>query len=107
MLPIVKQIAEEFKAELQKLYGNDFAELILFGSYARGDYHDESDIDFAVVLKKAVVKSIAEILRTSDLSTSLSLKYNVSLSTFPTAATKIKNSMQGIYQEIRREGILI
>lgn len=29
----------------------DPARVILFGSYARGNYHEESDIDIAVILK--------------------------------------------------------
>jgi predicted nucleotidyltransferase len=107
MLPIIKQIAEEFKDELQRLYGDEFAELILFGSHARGDFHEESDIDFAVVLKDKTVRTTPEIFKTSPISTALGLKYGVSLSTFPTAYDKIKNSMQGIYQEIRKDGIII
>ena len=30
--------------------------VILFGSYARGDYHDDSDIDVLVILKKETMK---------------------------------------------------
>jgi uncharacterized protein len=73
MLPIIDQVANEYKANLQSLYGDELAELVLFGSYARGDYHDESDIDFA-------------------LHTSLQKK---------------QTSMQGVYQDIRKEGIII
>lgn len=29
----------------------DYAKIILFGSYAKGDYHRDSDIDVAVILK--------------------------------------------------------
>ncbi len=29
----------------------DFVKIILFGSYAKGNYNDDSDIDIAVVLK--------------------------------------------------------
>ncbi len=51
MLPIIHQVANEYKASLQNLYGNELVELVLFGSYARGDYHEESDVDFTVVLR--------------------------------------------------------
>ncbi|MFN0014530.1 MAG: nucleotidyltransferase domain-containing protein [Saprospiraceae bacterium] len=44
-------IAQAVKAELQRLYGDRLAKVILYGSYARGDFHEESDIDFLVVLK--------------------------------------------------------
>ena len=107
MLPIVQQIATEFKAELQKLYGDELAELILFGSHARGDFHDESDIDFAVVLKNPATRAAPEIFKISYSSADLSLKYGLMISTFPTSYDKVHHSMQGIYKEIRNDGIII
>jgi len=35
----------------------EFSEAWLFGSYARGNQHDDSDIDLAIVLKDNVVHS--------------------------------------------------
>ena len=40
MSPIVQQIAAEFKAELQKLYGEELSALVLFGSHAKGDFKE-------------------------------------------------------------------
>lgn len=57
MLSAVQQIANEFKAELYKVCGDELASLILFGSHARGDFHQDSDIDFAVVLKNPATTS--------------------------------------------------
>ncbi len=45
------------KSELQTLYGKRLAKLILYGSYARGDQHEGSDIDFLVVLKDDDIKT--------------------------------------------------
>lgn len=105
MLPQVKQIAKEYKAGLQKLYGDDLAELILFGSHARGDFHNESDIDFALVLRRQPICPAEEILKISNLSLTLELKYGVTLSTLPVSAEKKQLSVQGVYSDIREEGI--
>jgi uncharacterized protein len=107
MLPIVQQIANEFKIELEKLYGDELAELILFGSHARGDFHDESDIDFAVVLKNPETRGAPEIFKISSVSTKLGLKYGLMISTFPISSERVHNSTQGIFQEIRKDGIAI
>lgn len=61
-------IAAEFKRGLQAIYGDGLANLILFGSYARGDFHAESDLDFAIVLKDPATRTAAEIIRLSPLS---------------------------------------
>jgi len=107
MLSIVHQIANEYKASLQNLYGNELAELVLFGSYARGDNRDESDLDFAIVLRDTNTRPAAEIAKTSAIGSRLSIKYGIMISSLPTTLHKKQTSMQGIYQEIRKDGILI
>jgi uncharacterized protein len=107
MLPIISQIAKEYKANLQNLYGDELAELILFGSYARETNHPESDIDFAIVFRSSTSRPAIEIAQTSAISSKLSLKYGLMVSSFPTSLQKKQSSMQGIYQEIRKEGIII
>jgi hypothetical protein len=107
MLPIIQQISNEFKAGLLDIYGDELESLILFGSYARGDYHQESDIDYAFVLKQTEVDDYDEIKKTSRIAVSLGMKYGFILSTFPTSDDKMKTSMGGVYQNIRREGIPI
>lgn len=52
MAPVVEQLGREYKTSLQNFYGNEFVELVLFGSHARGDFHEESDLDFAIVLRE-------------------------------------------------------
>jgi predicted nucleotidyltransferase len=107
MISLVQQIASEYKSKLQSLYGADFVELILFGSHARGDFHDESDIDFALVLRKPRLRPSEEVFKTSPISTELELKYGLMLSTLPVSLEKKQGSQQWVYQAIREEGIVI
>jgi uncharacterized protein len=103
----IKHIAEDYKVILQNLYGNELAELVLFGSYARGDQHEYSDLDFAIVLQNPQILSSAELKKIVPFSSKLSLKYGITISSLPISFEKKKNSMQGIYQEIRKEGIIV
>jgi predicted nucleotidyltransferase len=107
LIPIIQNIATEFKTNLREIYGDSLADVILYGSYARGDFHDESDVDFAVVLKQSEINPVKEIYKTAPVSTVLGLKYNLILSTLPISDNKLRTSMQGLYQNIRREGISI
>lgn len=107
MLPIVKQIALEFKAELQKLYGDNLAALILFGSHARGDFHEESDVDFAVVLKEIETTPGREIFRISPISVDLDSKYGRYVSFLPLTNKKLTESRLSIHRFIKSEGIPI
>lgn len=107
MLPIIRQIAVEFKAELQKLYGDNLAELILFGSHARGDYHEESDIDFAVVLKDDKTTGYSELSDICPLSVDLMLKHNQVVSFLSVSQQRLSESRLLIHRFIKTEGIPI
>jgi predicted nucleotidyltransferase len=102
----IQQLAQEYKLRLQALYGDDLVELVLFGSYARGDFHEESDIDFALVLRNKNRPS-AEIFNTSPIASELSLKYGLMISTLPVSVEKKRSSMQWVYRNIRTEGIIV
>jgi predicted nucleotidyltransferase len=107
MLPIIYQVANEYKTNLQNLYGNDLVEVILFGSYARGDNHEESDVDFAVILRDPHTLTASNKIKTSVIDSRLSLKYGLMLSSLLTSFHKKQTSIQGVYQEIRKDGIVI
>ena len=47
----VSIISEQMKECYKSVYGGDIVEIILYGSYARGDYSSESDIDIVAIVK--------------------------------------------------------
>ncbi len=73
------QLLKELKAGLSDLYKNQLRGVYLFGSYARGDQDDESDVDILIILTR-YENYRAEIEHTSELVSTLSLKYDVSIS---------------------------
>lgn len=46
IMPVsMKTLLEQYTKILQKIYGKHLKSVILYGSYARGDYREDSDID--------------------------------------------------------------
>ena len=43
-------ILEQYVAEIKKIYGSHLKSVILYGSYARGDYTPDSDIDIMILV---------------------------------------------------------
>jgi len=73
-------ILKEFIIECKNSFKDMLNDVRLFGSYARGDYNIDSDIDVMVILNMDeinVKKSRHEVCRIAAM---LELKYNVSLS---------------------------
>lgn len=56
-------IANKYANAVKSKY--DFVKIILFGSYAKGNFHEDSDIDIAVILKdyKNLIDIQLELMR--------------------------------------------
>ena len=100
----LKLVLDEFKIELRRLYGDCLKDIILYGSYARGDARDESDIDVMVVLRDMVTPG-REIDRMIDMITDINLKYGVLLAVVPVSEEKFLRVNSPLLLNVRREGI--
>jgi predicted nucleotidyltransferase len=72
-------LLNNFRAALEAVYGDRLQGLYLYGSFARGDYDSESDIDLLVVLDDFSSYG-QEVERTDDLASRCSLEWGASIS---------------------------
>lgn len=100
----VLAIVREFRERLEPLYGDRLKGVYLYGSYARGDADDDSDIDVAVVLEGTVNRS-EERWRVSDLASELSLRDNCLLTVFFLSEAEFRQQPYAVHRSIAREGV--
>ena len=50
MLQTMQSLIEQYITEIKKIYGTHLRKVILFGSYARGDFRPDSDVDIMILL---------------------------------------------------------
>ena len=85
------------------------ARIILFGSYARGDYVEESDVDLMIVLdcNADEVKKLRGI--TAKMASDISLKYGIFLSVLLRDKKQFEDNLDFLpfYRNIAREGVAI
>ena len=100
----IEEVLREFKKEIRKLYGERLKEVILYGSWARGEATEESDIDLLVVLGGEVAPG-REIDRMIDIITEMNLKYGVLISVHPVSEDDFHKLKSPLLINVRREGV--
>lgn len=91
--------------KLGALYGKRFRGLVLFGSYARGEAHEGSDVDLLLLLDGPVDPD-RELLRIEPIKWPLSLENGITLSIFPVDREEYERGERLFLRTARREGIL-
>ncbi len=102
----LRAVLRELKAGLEDLYGDRLVRVILYGSHARGDAGEDSDIDILIVLK-GEVKAGEEIRRSSRLIAELSLRYDTLLSRMFISETDFDERQLPLIRNVRREGVVL
>lgn len=100
------EILERVKERFQSIYQEELSHLVLFGSQARGDPREDSDIDVLVVLKnknnsKGRHQKIIEFI--SDLC----LEYNALVSCIYIDEVQFAKEESPLLINIRNEGIIL
>lgn len=101
------QILKEVFDQCSPIFDNKITEAFLYGSYARGDYHAESDIDILLVVAVDSSSIASARNQLAAITSRLSLKYDI------TVSVAVKPSAQFIryadvlpyYKNVLEEGI--
>ena len=100
----IRIIINELHNCLKQVYGTRLNQVILFGSQARGDAEEGSDIDILVVLNGDVNPG-DEISKTSKTVSQLSLKYDMFISCVFVSHNRFTKDQSPLFLNVRREGI--
>jgi predicted nucleotidyltransferase len=87
------------REELAVIYGERLAGVLLYGSHARGEAHEESDVDVLVLLD-GEVDVYAEIKRQSALAMEVLVRFGVDVSLHPRSAADYARQQTPFLKEV-------
>jgi predicted nucleotidyltransferase len=101
-----KTAIDEFIEEVKRKCSPEIAEILVYGSYARQEAEEESDVDLLVVVKEVSQKKRIE-KETAKIANELSLKHDLVISVVVVDKKYYLNSFEPLLVNIRREGIKV
>lgn len=101
----VQNILKLFQDQVQSLYGNNLKQIILFGSYARGNFTLDSDIDILIVTQKKLLKPEREQL--INFISDVSINEDILINFIEMLTQKFELEQSPLLLNIRKEGIML
>ncbi|MGF1473048.1 MAG: nucleotidyltransferase domain-containing protein [Rubrobacteraceae bacterium] len=102
----LEEILGDLDGGLQGLYGNRYRGLVLYGSHARGEADEGSDVDLLLLLEGPVEVG-REIRYCSGLAASLALEAGLVLSLVPVNVEDYRTSQDPYLIHARTEGAIL
>jgi uncharacterized protein len=102
--PEVEAALNELKQALTQLYGDRLQGVYLYGSYARGDFTEGSDVDVLVALEGEFTRG-EETARYNDAVSDICLRYDILIATSPVAADWVTHRRSPFFDNVRKEAV--
>ncbi len=102
---IVREVAKIY----QTVYADNLVRVILYGSYARGDFDRESDVDIVAIVKGTRESLQKQLKDVWDASLELELEYETIISPTVIPFEEYEKYREDIpyYRNIEKEGVEI
>lgn len=104
---VIEKIKTETPDLIREFMRSDLVKMILYGSCARGDFKEHSDVDIALLVKGDRTDSWKYSNKIDEVATELALKYFavVNFVLLPYDEFEEKKSWYGYFKNIDKEGI--
>jgi predicted nucleotidyltransferase len=104
MLLSSDEVISQVKNAMREIYGNALDKIVLYGSRARGDYKEDSDFDFLVVVNDESLISTRQSLRVSEATFSIWEKTYIRIHCLSMASQKFYHAKTPLLYWVRKEG---
>ena len=91
MSKLMQDLIEEYVEAIKKIYGSHVRQIILYGSYARGDFRPDSDVDIMILVDMSDLEFKAYAQQLSYMTHDLNMDNDLDIK--PVAKSEEKESL--------------
>ncbi|MDO4556437.1 MAG: DUF2442 domain-containing protein [Lachnospiraceae bacterium] len=105
----INMITMKFATKMKNLFGESFNSAILYGSYARGDYCEGSDIDIMILVSLTEQEIKEKLNLVCDCALEYLMKYSVDISPIVKNVEHFNKWVDTLpfYRNVREDGIVL
>lgn len=105
----IRDLIYEFAKDMKRQFGKDLSKVIIYGSYARGDYTENSDIDVMILVKTPESKIREYVEPVSDCAFHYLMEYGIDISPVIKNEEHFNYWVDNLpyYRNVRDEGVVV
>lgn len=109
MSQTMQSLIEQYISEIKKIYGLHLRKVILYGSYARGDFREDSDVDIMILLDMPDLDLKAYSQRLSYMTYDFNLDNDLDIKPIARSEEHFKKWIANypFYANICKEGVIL
>ena len=105
----INELLSRYINEIKKIYGETLQAVILFGSYARGDNTEDSDIDIMILANKTDMQLKQFQNQLADMTFDFNLDYDIDIEPIVKSNEFFNKWVEEypFYSNIKKEGVIL
>lgn len=103
----MQQLIQQYVSNIHDIYGSHLRQIILYGSYARGDFRPDSDIDIMILLDLSDIDIKKYRHQLSDMTFDFNMDYDVDIKPIAKNEEHYRKWIDNypFYSNVNREGV--
>lgn len=105
----MQRLLKQYVEEIKKIYGLNLRQIILYGSYARGDFRIDSDVDIMILLGITDLELKAYSRELSYMTYDFNLDNEIEINVIAKSEKHFKKWCKNypFYANIQKEGVVL
>lgn len=105
----ISRLLQEYALGIKRIYGNALKAVILYGSYARNDFNEESDQDIMILVNLSEEQIISTRAQVSEYTYEFNMQYDLDIRQVVKSEEHFNywRAVYPFYKNVNQEGVKI